>query len=95
MMIELEISYKFKANESGIIDLTNKKLNELFERVMTHENIPLIKWELLIDRSGKKIITDILATHIWNIDLADNDIDFIGICTEINSMLKGLEELDN
>jgi len=92
--IELEIEYKFEV-DVNIVDLINNELHkDVFSKIMQHENIPTIRWQLITDRQGNKRISEIWANHHWLIEFNNGPIRFGGICNEICQVLKEIEKLN-
>lgn len=88
--VELQIKYSFEAN--GNIDDVNTQLNNIFAKVMKHDNIPAIRWQLIVSNEGEKKITSIWAVHYWDLNL-ENNIDLSSSFREVYNVLRLMENL--
>ncbi|ABO49152.1 hypothetical protein Dred_0612 [Desulforamulus reducens MI-1] len=89
-LVELQIKYSFEADEN--IDKLNQELNRVFAKYMSHDNIPSIRWQLIVSNKGEQKITSIWAVHYWDINIK-KDVEFNQIFREIHSVLMGLKDL--
>lgn len=87
---ELQIKYSFEADSN--IDEVNVQLNEVFQTVMQHDNIPAIRWQLIVSNEGEKKITSIWAVHYWDVNL-ESDVNVRSNFKEVYDVLKGMERL--
>lgn len=93
--IELHIGYNIEVKK-GFEQDSNYIYNELlklFEQIMDHENLPVIRWEVTSKMDGQAFMSSITAEHYWIIDVTDESICLDGIFLEVKNVLDGLLHL--
>jgi hypothetical protein len=92
--IELYIKYQFEviADFKTMTDEINKELIRIFHVNMEHENVPIIKWELIVRDDGNNMISEISAEHYWHINLME-DYDLESVFTEVKDVIRDIREL--
>lgn len=91
---QLHIQYEFEVAENfqTMTDEINQQLLTIFRKSMGHTNVPVIKWELIIQASGENHISKISAQQHWSIPLL-SDSGIGPIMTEVNDVLIAISEL--
>ena len=96
--IELYIKYNIAVEKQfeNQSDTIYNELMKLFRKNMNHDNLPIVRWNVLVNTSGQTIISSIVAEHFWEINLNENDdLDdlFYNIFEEVNYNLQDIVEL--
>ncbi|WP_341281892.1 hypothetical protein [Paenibacillus sp. FSL H8-0537] len=91
---QLHIQYEFEVAENfqTMTDEINQQLLTIFRKSMGHTNVPVIKWELIIQASGENHISKISAQQHWSIPLL-SDSGIGPIMAEVNDVLIAIGEL--
>ncbi|MGG4146456.1 hypothetical protein ABEW34_25450 [Paenibacillus algorifonticola] len=91
---QLHIQYEFEVAENfqTMTDEINQQLLTIFRKSMGHTNVPVIKWELIIQASGENHISKISAQQHWSIPLL-SDSGVGPIMAEVNDVLIAIGEL--
>ncbi|SFF39510.1 hypothetical protein SAMN04487969_13314 [Paenibacillus algorifonticola] len=91
---QLHIQYEFEVAENfqTKTDEINQQLLTIFRKSMGHTNVPVIKWELIIQASGENHISKISAQQHWSIPLL-SDSGVGPIMAEVNDVLIAISEL--
>ncbi|ANY70230.1 hypothetical protein BBD42_29790 [Paenibacillus sp. BIHB 4019] len=91
---QLHIQYEFEVAENfqTMTDEINQQLLTIFRKSMGHTNVPVIKWELIIQASGENHISKISAQQHWSIPLL-SDSGVGPIMLEVNDVLIAIGEL--
>ncbi|WP_338555413.1 hypothetical protein [Paenibacillus sp. KS-LC4] len=91
---QLHIQYEFEVAENfqTMTDEINQQLLTIFRQSMGHTNVPVIKWELIIQASGENHISKISAQQHWSIPLL-SDSGLGPIMAEVSDVLIAISEL--
>ncbi|KAA9022949.1 hypothetical protein [Niallia endozanthoxylica] len=95
--IELNIKYNIEVekeyeNETNTI---YSELMKLFTDNMNHENIPHLKWNVMVNHAGQTLISSIDAKHYWEIPVSENKEDFDYVLGDIfNEVKNNLQSID-
>jgi hypothetical protein len=92
--VEFCIKYQFEvvADFRTMSEEINSKLIEIFHVNMEHENVPIIKWEVIVKDDGNNRVSEISAEHFWHINLIE-EYNMEEILLEVKEVIKDIRKL--